>query len=41
MRSYNGVGMLVRQAAESFARWFNEEVSEKDINEVKRLILKK
>ena len=41
LRSYNGVGMLVRQAAESFARWFNEEVSEKDINEVKRIILKK
>ncbi len=41
LRSYNGVGMLVRQAAESFARWFNEEVSEKDINEVKRVILKK
>ena len=41
LRSYNGVGMLVRQAAESFTRWFNEEVSEKDINEVKRVILKK
>ena len=41
LRSYNGVGMLVRQAAESFARWFNKEVSEKDINEVKRIILKK
>ena len=41
LRSYNGVGMLVRQAAESFARWFNKRVSEKDINEVKRIILKK
>ena len=41
LRSYNGLGMLVRQAAESFTRWFNETISEKDINEVKRIILKK
>ena len=41
LRSYNGLGMLVRQAAESFTRWFNETVPEKDINEVKRIILKK
>lgn len=41
LRKYNGTGMLVRQAAESFARWFNKKISEKDINEAKRIILKK
>ncbi len=41
LKGYNGEGMLVRQAAESFARWFKKHLSEKDINEAKKVVFKK
>ena len=41
LRCYNGSGMLVRQAAESFFKWFKKSVIEEDIKEAKRLIDKR
>ena len=41
LKSYNGSGMLVRQAAESFSKWFKKSIVEEDIKEAKRLIDKK
>ena len=37
----NGLGMLVHQAAESFNRWFNLNITDKEILEAKKLILSK
>ena len=41
LKNYNGEGMLVRQAAQSFSRWFKKKLTEKDIIEAKRVIFKK
>ncbi len=38
IKTYNGSGMLVRQAAESFQRWFKIQVSEKEIKKAINLI---
>ena len=38
IKTYNGSGMLVRQAAESFQRWFEIQVSEKEIKKAIKLI---
>ena len=35
---YNGIGMLIRQAAASFNFWFNIELNKDDIAEIKRRI---
>lgn len=35
---YNGIGMLVRQAAASFNFWFNIELNKNDITEIKKRI---
>jgi len=34
----NGIFMLVRQAAESFQKWFDIKISNKDIKEVVKLL---
>ena len=34
----NGIYMLVRQAAESFKRWFEIDLSDEDINDVIKLL---
>ena len=37
-KTYNGSGMLVRQAAESFQKWFDIKISEKEIKKAISLI---
>ena len=37
----NGIYMLVRQAAESFRKWFNISLKNSDVNEVKKLLEEK
>ena len=39
-KTYNGIGMLIRQAAESFNFWFNISLKKEDIESVKNLINK-
>ena len=35
---YNGIGMLIRQAAASFKFWFNIELNRNDIIEIEKII---
>ena len=41
IKSSNGIYMLVRQAAESFRKWFNISLKNSDINEVIELLEKR
>ena len=38
IKSSNGIYMLVRQAAESFRKWFNISLNNSDVDEVIKLL---
>ena len=38
LKTFNGNGMLVRQAAESFYKWFDIKISEREIKNALNLI---
>ena len=37
-KTHNGIGMLIRQAAESFNFWFNISLKKEDIENVRKII---